>query len=130
MNYALLITANAATHPAAHSALQFAQAALKQNHTILQIFFMHDGVYSCARYLSPPQDESNHANELITFAGNNNIPVIACHNACLRRGLLDAEDAKTHGSDSSNLHPDVKVTGLGELIKAIENADRVIEFKA
>jgi len=129
MNYALLITANAATHPAAHSAYHFAQALLTQQHTISQIFFMHDGVYGCARYLTPPQDEINTANDLIHFAQINNIKLVACHNACLRRGLIDIEDAKAHGHDTSTVHPDVKVAGMGELIAAMSNADRIIEFK-
>ena len=45
-----------------------------------------------------------------------------------RRGILDADEAKRHSKDVSNIAPGFRISGLGQLIEAGIQADRLVVF--
>ena len=48
--------------------------------------------------------------------------------AAQRRGLLDADEAQRHGKDADNIAPGFRISGLGQLIEAAIQSDRLVTF--
>ena len=51
-----------------------------------------------------------------------------CVAAAQRRGILDADEAKRNGKDGDNIAPGFRISGLGQLIEAGIQSDRVVVF--
>ena len=45
-----------------------------------------------------------------------------------RRGIMDADEAKRHGKNADNLARGFRISGLGQLIEAAVQADRLVSF--
>ena len=48
--------------------------------------------------------------------------------AAQRRGILDQDEAKRNGKDGHNIAPGFRISGLGQLIEAGIEADRLLVF--
>jgi tRNA 2-thiouridine synthesizing protein D len=48
--------------------------------------------------------------------------------AAQRRGLLDEDEAKRAGKNADNMAPGFQISGLGQLIDAGIQADRLVVF--
>jgi tRNA 2-thiouridine synthesizing protein D len=116
------------THQASDTAYHFVEAALKQDHEIVRIFFYHDGVNNGSRLSSPPQDDRNISARWTELAANHKIDLVLCVAAAQRRGLLDPDEAKRAGKDSDNMAEGFNISGLGQLIDAGIQADRLMVF--
>ncbi|GLS84533.1 sulfurtransferase complex subunit TusD [Paraferrimonas haliotis] len=112
----------------AYSALRFCEAALKQGHEITQVFFYLDGVYNTTALLSPQSDELHLVNRWKHMAHSHSIPLISCVSAGLRRGVVNQVDASDNELESHNMDPAFVAAGLGELVAAIEDSDRLVQF--
>ncbi len=112
----------------AHSAYQFAEAVVQQGHSIYRIFFYSDAVHVASDYASPPQDEINIGKKWQTFANDNQIDLVVCVAAGIRRGILNATEAKRYGKAGHNLLDGYDLSGLGQLIDATIHSDRLITF--
>ncbi len=53
---------------------------------------------------------------------------MVCVAAAQRRGILDEEEMKRHGKDANNIAPGFRISGLGQLIEAEIQCDRVVFF--
>ncbi|MCE9678480.1 sulfurtransferase complex subunit TusD [Shewanella sp. AS1] len=109
-------------------ALSFAKAALAAGHEIISVFFYQDGVLSTNDLTSPASDEFDLMAAWRDFAETNQVPLINCVSAALRRGVLSSVEAKENLQSHWNLNPPFIMGGLGELVTGIEKADRVINF--
>jgi len=130
MEFALLVTAGPVTHQAAHSAYQFAKAALNKGHRISTIFFYQDGVYNGTRLSAPPQDEPQMMERWQNLTKTHEVELVLCVASAIRRGILDADEAKRQHKDSDNIAEPFKIAGLGVWIEATLAADRVLVFGA
>ncbi len=151
MKFALLINAAPYTHQASDTAYHFAVAALARGHEIFRVFFYHDGVYNAARLSAPPQDERRIAARWSALAARHDLDMVVCIAAAQRRGLIDASAQKRHGLDANNMSANTeanamdaenmdannldanltagfRVAGLGQLIEAGIQADRLVAF--
>ena len=54
--------------------------------------------------------------------------MVLCVAAAQRRGLLDEDEAKRAGKDASNMAAGFNISGLGQLIDAGIQADRLMVF--
>lgn len=116
------------THQASDTAYHFAVAALEKGHEIFRVFFYHDGVNNGTRLSVPPQDDRNITTLWSELAKAHKIDLVLCVAAAQRRGLLDADEAKRHGKDADNIAPEFRISGLGQLIEAGIQSDRVVVF--
>lgn len=116
------------THQASDSAYRFALAAIEKGHEVFRVFFYHDGVNNGTRLGVPPQDDRNLTTLWSDLAKANKIDLVVCIAAAQRRGLLDADEAKRHGKDADNIAPGFRISGLGQLIEAGIQSDRVVVF--
>lgn len=115
---------------ACQSALLYTKAALKAGHEVLRVFFYEDGVYAAHINNTPPQDERNVVTEWRELAESSDLELVACIASCLRRGILDEAEADRYEKASPTVSDGFIISGLGQLIDATLNADRVITFGA
>mgnify|MGYP002725461120 FL=1 len=118
-------------HQASDTAYQFAKAAIEKGHEIFRVFFYHDGVNNASRFTVPPQDDRNVVNQwadLDIKDAEGNPELVVCVAAALRRGMLDESEASKNGVDMNNIHPAFRISGLGQLIEAGIQSDRLVVF--
>lgn len=128
MKFAILVNVGPYQYQASDSAFHFAQAALDKGHEISRVFFYHDGVNNGTRYTTPPQDDRNVVARWSGLADEHSLDLVVCVAAAQRRGIVDADEARRHGKDGDNLAPGFRISGLGQLIEAAIEADRLVTF--
>ena len=128
MKFGILVNEGPYTHQASDSAYHFIEAALRAGHEIVRVFFYQDGVNNGTRLSVPPQDERNISDRWSALAQQHEVELILCVAAAQRRGLLDDDEARRAGKDSTNMAAGFQISGLGQLIDAGVQADRFIVF--
>ena len=117
MKFGILVNEGPFTHQASDSAYHFAKAAIAKGHTVERVFFYNDGVNNANRLSEPQSDDRNLVNLWSTFAEEHNADLVVCIAAALRRGIKE-----------ENLADGFRISGLGQLVEAgIEN-DRLVVF--
>ena len=128
MKFAIMINEGPYTHQSSDTAYQFTKAALDQGHEIFRVFFYHDGVNNGTRFTAPPQDDRHLVNRWSELGQEHGIDLVVCVAAAQRRGIIDEEEAKRHGKDGNNIAPGFRISGLGQLIEAGIQAEKLIVF--
>ena len=128
MKLGILINEGPYQHQASDTALQYVKAAVEKGHEIYRVFFYNDGVNNATRLASPPQDDRNITKEWSALAKEHNIDMDVCVAAAQRRGILDKGEAERNGKDSDNIEEGFRISGLGQLVEAGIQADRLITF--
>lgn len=117
MKFGILVNEGPFTHQASDSAYRFVLAALEKGHEIYRVFFYHDGVNN-GNKLSEPQSDDRDLVKLWSALGTEReIDLVVCVAAALRRGVKD--DILAEG---------FRISGLGQLIEAGIESDRLIVF--
>lgn len=94
----------------------------------MRLFFYQDGVHSASGNIVAPQDELDVAAQWRAFVSDNGLDAVVCIAAALRRGVLNAEEAKRYQRDAANLPAPWELSGLGQLHEAAQMADRLVSF--
>ncbi|MEM7563365.1 MAG: sulfurtransferase complex subunit TusD [Pseudomonadota bacterium] len=128
MKFGILVNEGPYTHQASDTAFHFTEAALRNGHEVVRVFFYHDGVNNGSRLSVPPQDDRNITLRWSELAAQYNLDLVLCVAAAQRRGLLDEDEAKRAGKDASNMAEGFSISGLGQLIDAGIQADRLMVF--
>lgn len=117
MKLAIMINEGVYQHQSTDTAYQFAKAAIEKGHEVPRIFFYHDGVYNASSLTDPPKDDRNIVTRWAKLAKDHNIDMVVCVAAALRRGIKD-----------ENLSEGFRISGLGQLVEAGIQADRLVVF--
>ncbi len=117
MKLGILVNEGPSQHQASDSAYLFAKAALEKGHQIYRVFFYHDGVNNATKYTEPPQDDRNVVNRWSKLAEQYGIDLVVCVAAALRRGIKDEV-----------LAPGFRISGLGQLVEAGIQGERLVVF--
>jgi tRNA 2-thiouridine synthesizing protein D len=117
MKFAILVNEGHFNHQASDSAYQFAKAAIEKGHQIFRVFFYYDGVYNANRLSEPPTDDRNVVKNWGKLAQDHKVDLVVCVAAALRRGIKE-----------ENLASGFRISGLGQLIEAGIQADRLVTF--
>ncbi len=128
MKFGIMVSEGPYQHQASDSAYLFVKAALAKGHEIFRVFFYHDGVNNATRLTIPPQDDRHIVNRWSELAAQHGIDLVVCVAAAQRRGLLDEGEAKRNGKDAHNIAPGFRISGLGQLVEAGIQADRLVVF--
>jgi len=128
MKLGVVVNEGPYTHQASDTAYQFVKAALAKGHEIYRVFFYHDGVNNGTRLTVPPQDERNIVKRWSELAAQYELDLVVCIAAAQRRGLMDKSEAKRNGKDADNIAPGFRISGLGQLIEAGIQAERLVVF--
>lgn len=129
MNFAITVMAGPQSTQAPLSALHFAKAVLAQGHELSRVFFYEDGVYTASALSAPPQDEPDVNKQWSDFGLAHNIDLVICVASALRRGVLNQTEADRFDKTAHNIAPGFEISGLGQLVDAALNADRLVTFK-
>jgi tRNA 2-thiouridine synthesizing protein D len=117
MKIGILINEGPFTHQASDSAYRFAVAALAKGHEIYRVFFYKDGVNNANKLSEPQSDDRNLVALWSELGQENDIDLVVCVAAALRRGIKD-EIVKDR----------FRISGLGQLVEAGIQADRLVVF--
>lgn len=128
MKFAIQVNEGPYQHQASDSAYQFVKAALEKGHEIFRVFFYHDGVNNGTRLTTPPQDDRHITNRWTDLAEKYDLDLVVCVAAAQRRGIVDPDEKKRHGKDADNIAPGFRISGLGQLVEAGIQADRLVVF--
>jgi tRNA 2-thiouridine synthesizing protein D len=128
MKLSILVNEGPYQHQAADSAIQFTRAALEKGHEIYRVFFYNDGVNNGTRFGVPPQDDRNITEQWTELAKKHDLDLVVCIAAAQRRGILDENEAKRQGKDGDNIAEGFRISGLGQLIEAGIQSDRMVIF--
>ncbi len=110
------------------TALRFSTAVIEAGHDLYRVFFYHDGVYCGNSLITPPQDEININEAWCNLAKTHDTELVVCIASALRRGMLDKTEADRYEKTAWNLSPEFTVSGLGQLIDAGLESDRLVTF--
>jgi tRNA 2-thiouridine synthesizing protein D len=128
MKLSVLVNEGPYQHQSADTAIQFTKAALEKGHEIFRVFFYHDGVNNGTSYAVPPQDDRNIAEQWGSLAKEYNLDLVICIAAAQRRGILDENESKRQGKGGFNIAEGFRISGLGQLIEAGIQSDRLVIF--
>ena len=128
MKLSVMVNEGPYTHAASDTAYQFTKAALAKGHEIFRVFFYHDGVNNGTRLTTPPQDDRNIVQQWTDLAAEHKLDLVVCVAAAQRRGIADADEAKRNGKDADNIAEGFRISGLGQLIEAGIQSDRLVVF--
>ena len=128
MKFGILVNEGPSQPQASDSAYLFCRAALAKGHEVHRVFFYHDGVNNGTRYGVPPQDDRNITLQWSELAKKHSLDLVVCVAAAQRRGILDADEAKRHGKSGDNIAEGFRISGLGQLIEAGIQAERLVVF--
>ncbi len=130
MKFTIVLHAAPYTSQASLSALRFAQAALAAGHEIVRVFFYYDGVFNANEFSVAPQDEFDLVKAWSSLLQANGIDAVTCVSSALKRGIVDAREARRHELHGCNLQEPAVLSGLGQLVDASLASDRTISFGA
>lgn len=117
MKLSILVNEGPFTHQASDSAYQFAKAAIAKGHNVPRVFFYYDGVYNANKLSEPQSDDRNLVQLWSTLATENDIDLVVCVAAGMRRGIKQ-----------ENLKDGFRISGLGQLVEAGMGSDRLVMF--
>jgi len=125
---AILVNEGPYQHQASDSAYHFVKAAIDAGQEVMRVFFYHDGVNNGSRLTTPPQDDRHIQKRWSALAADHGIDLVLCVAACQRRGLVDDGEMERNGKDATNIAEGFRISGLGQLIEAGIESDRLITF--
>ena len=128
MKFGIMVNEGPYQHQASDSAYQFTKAALDTGHEVYRVFFYHDGVNNGTRLTTPPQDDRHIQRRWTELAEEHELDLVVCVAAAQRRGIVDADEAKRNSKDADNIAPGFRISGLGQLIEAAIECDRLVTF--
>lgn len=131
MKYALAVHGAPYSSNAAEHALSFIEALQACRHDIERVFFFHEGVYQGLNGQVTPQSLHDNALQARWAAvAAQGIELAVCIASGIKRGVVDSAEQERYDLPAATLHTDFTLVGLGQLIAAIDNADRYVEFPA
>lgn len=128
MKYAIQINTSPYASNAGLIAYNFIQAALLEQHQVLQVFFYQEGIQHAFKYALPPDDEINISRLWSQLAEEHPIDLLVCISAAQRRGLLCADEVRRQGLTDDYLATGFRIGGLGQWLEVSLKADRCLVF--
>lgn len=129
MIFSVHVIASPYSQQANATALHFCRAVLQQGHQLKRVFFSGDGVFTASTLAVPPQDEIHLYKGWQTLA-TQGVELVVCISACLRRGIVNESEAARYQVPGHNLHGGFILAGLGQLVDAALESDRLVTFGA
>ena len=128
MKFAIVVYTSPATAQAASSAYRFTSTLLEEGHEIYRLFFFSDGVENVNRLVVSAQDEINLQQKWHKLIEAYELDSVACVSSAIKRGVLSPGEAERYELDAHSLQSSTEIAGLGQLIDAAMNSDRLIQF--
>ena len=108
--------------------MQFARGVIERGHTIHRVFFLDAGTAASSAHAVLPQDEADPIQGWAEFVQQYTVELVICVTSALRYGMLDETEAERYERPGPTINPCFIISGLGDLVDACANSDRVITF--
>jgi tRNA 2-thiouridine synthesizing protein D len=76
----------------------------------------------------PPLDEINWTERWSEWSLMHQIPLKCCITSAVRRGILGEAESLLAEKTQHNCHSAFEISGLGQMMMAMKNTDRVVQF--
>ncbi len=113
---------------ASATAYRFTRAAIEKGHQIYRVFFYGEGVHNATRLAAVPQDESDLSAQWRALGHRHELDLVVCIAAALKRGVLDGHESRRFEKQGDNLAEGFTLSGLGQLVDAVQQSDRTLTF--
>lgn len=128
MRFAIVVRSGPAGSEGSRSALRFARAVLATGHELKRVFFHGDGTYNANALTVAPQDEDDLTAAWAELGHRHDLDLVICVASALKRGMLDAGEASRYERAAASVRPAFVISGLGQLVDAALDADRLVTF--
>ena len=128
MKFSIQVSEGPYNHESYVTAINFVKAAVEAGHEIFRVFFYHDGVNNGTNFATPPPDDINIQKTCSELAAAHDIDLVVCVAAAQRRGIVDEGEMTRNKKDGMNIMDGFRISGLGQLIEAGIEADRLVVF--
>lgn len=128
MKFSIVVYAAPYSSQAAATAFNFTQSLLDQGHDVYRLFFFGDGVHNANRLSVVAQDECNLQQQWDKLITEHKIDSVVCVSSAVNRGILDEQESKRQDLDAVSAYASSELAGLGQLIDATINSDRIVNF--
>ena len=128
MKISIQVSEGPYNHEASVTAINYVKAAVEAGHDIFRVFFYHDGVNNGTNFATPPQDDMNIQKTWSELAAAHDIDLVVCVAAAQRRGIVDEGEMTRNKKDGMNIMDGFRISGLGQLIEAGIESDRLVVF--
>jgi tRNA 2-thiouridine synthesizing protein D len=128
MRFSILVLNAPHSAQAGDSAWQFATAALAAGHEVYRVFFYQEGTQHGNTLAAAPQDDSDRVARWARLSTEHGVDLVLCIASAVKHGVLDAGEARRHDRSAANAHPAFELSGLGQLVDAHINSDRLLTF--
>lgn len=130
LHYTLILTHSPNQLESNLCAQQFASEVLLAGDIIDRVFFYQDACYIGLESQIPGQGLITSFDGWANLHETYKVPLQVCIANGLRRGVLDASEARRYSTEEhlkhKTLHPSFQLVGLGELAEACQSSDRII----
>lgn len=121
MKISVLVLGSPTETRACHSALSFARAVIESKHELFRVFFYQDAVEICKSSFDESSEELQLQGKWQSFAEQSKVELDICISAAQRRGIGNSEPI-------SNVANRFQIMGLGQLVEAMIESDRLVTF--
>ena len=128
MKFSIQVSEGPYNHESSVTAINFVKAAVEAGHEIFRVFFYHDGVNNGTNFATPPQDDINIQKTWSELAAAHDIDLVVCVAAAQRRGIVDEGEMTRNKKSGQNIMDGFRISGLGQLIEAGIESDRLVTF--
>jgi len=128
MIFTLVVHSAPYSSEAPASAFRFAKAALAGGHSIYRLFFFGVGVHNANRLTVVAQDDVNWQTQWDALIAEHNLDSVVCVSSAIKRGVLNESESTRHELDAVSLADNTQIAGLGQLVDAALQSDKVINF--
>lgn len=101
---------------------------LARGHSIHRVFFLDAGTVASSANGVFPQDESNPAQLWSNLSLEYGVDLVICISSALKHGMLDQVEANRHQRPYPTINPLFTISGMGQLVDACAQSDRLITF--
>jgi tRNA 2-thiouridine synthesizing protein D len=126
--YSLVVLSSPVSGHTSRHAQAFAQCLIARGHTIRRVFFLDAGAIASSSSVIVPQDESDPLRPWSELAQQHAVELVICITSALRYGMLDETEAQRYERPGATIEAHFTTSGLGDLVDACANADRVVTF--
>lgn len=123
MRISVLVQGSPWTTRACHNALEFVRAVAKSEHELYRVFFYQDAVGIAHSHVEVSVDEPNLQEAWLELSNSTQVELAICVSAASRRGLVQTKEIDT-------VKEGFTVVGLGQLVDAMLESERLVSFSA
>tara|TARA_B100001123_G_C14769921_1_gene812265 strand:- start:135 stop:524 length:390 start_codon:yes stop_codon:yes gene_type:complete len=128
VKFSIVVYAAPYSSEAASTAYNFTKTLLDEGHEVYRIFFFSDGVHNANRLAISPQDEKNLQKSWDALIKSHELNSVACVTSAIKRGIINQQEAVRHELAETSIFDSSELGGLGQLIDAAINSDRIVNF--